>query len=113
MNRKTKLHTSMAVAALAVFAVMIAVAGTAGAAEASPSEKPGISVPHCRNSAIATYWHTERQGRAAAPAGWRVERQHWSTESNNWSTGSWDFIGAPADNLQTFLLPHRRMLPKL
>ena len=103
--KNIKTYLSITVAALAALAVLVAVGGFQGTAEAG-SDQPGLSLPYCESGSksgqISMYWHTGNN--APAPDGWQVERTQLNPGQplDQMVTKIFNFIGDDADALQTY-----------
>ncbi len=87
-------------AVMAVALTMLFVTSTPGvAAQETPLEQPGLTNLRCQKNGIAMSWHTENNGEAPAPDGWKVERRYLTPDGLVLET--FTFIGADADALQT------------
>ena len=86
------------------FAVLLAAAMvvlvTPRTAYANILDRAELGIVHCESDGVHMSWRTEREGQAAAPDGWKVERSHLDSEGNR-VVQTFTFIGVEADALLT------------
>ena len=84
-------------------AILITIAGAAIARDASANallDRAELGMVLCDSAGVSMSWSTERDGQAAAPDGWKVERSHRNSEGNP-VVQTFTFIGDDADALLT------------
>ena len=82
----------LAVAVLVFVSPRRALANNFGRAE--------LGIVHCETDGVHMSWRTEREGQAAVPGGWKVERSHQDSQGNR-VVQTFTFIGDEADALLT------------
>lgn len=86
--------------AVAILITLLGMAATSRIASANNLGRADLSDVLCVSNGVEMSWRTEREGQAAAPDGWKVERSHQDSEGNR-VVQTFTFIGDDADALLT------------
>jgi len=86
--------------AAAILITLLGTLATSRVASANNLDRADLGIVHCETDGVHMSWRTEREGQAAAPDGWKVERSHQGSDGNR-VVQTFTFIGDEADALLT------------